>query len=107
MKLDFEIVKAYHDEKAAKTAEQEFQKVFKEKGLPSDVPEIAIKEKEINILDLLIKSKTAPSRAEARRLIEQGGVTIDGEIQKDWRKIVKIKKGEVIRVGKRKFAKID
>ncbi|MFH1575760.1 MAG: tyrosine--tRNA ligase [Candidatus Nealsonbacteria bacterium] len=106
MKLALEIVKAYHDEKAAEMAGQEFQRVFKEKGLPFDIPEILIKEKEINILDLLIRLKIASSKTEARRLIEQGGVAIGSELQKDWRKIVKIKKGEVVRAGKRKFAKI-
>ena len=106
MKLAFEIVAAYHGNQPAEKAGQEFQKVFKDKGLPSDIPEVPIKEQEINLLDLLIRSKMALSKAEARRLIDQGGVAIDGEIQKDWKKVIKIKKGEVIRVGKRKFAKI-
>jgi tyrosyl-tRNA synthetase len=105
-RLASEIVVLYHGKKEALRAAEEFSRVFKEKGLPSDIPEIFVKEKEINILDLLIKIKMTSSRAEARRLVEQGGVAIDGEIQKNWRKIVKIKKGEVIRVGKRKFAKI-
>ena len=106
MKLAFEIVAAYHGNQPAEKAGQEFQKVFKDKGLPSDIPEVPIKEQEINLLDLLIRSKMALSKAGARRLIDQGGVAIDGEIQKDWKKVIKIKKGEVIRVGKRKFAKI-
>ena len=106
MKLALEIVKTYYNKAAAEKAEEEFRKVFKEKGLPSDIPEVPIDEEELDVLDLLIRAKMAPSKAEARRLIAQGGVAIGGETQKDWGKIVKIKKGDVIRVGKRKFAKI-
>ena len=63
-------------------------------------------DKKINILDLLIKSKLVSSKSEAQRLIEQNAVKIDGETQKDWKKIIEIKKGIVIQVGKRKFAEI-
>ncbi|MFH1780881.1 MAG: tyrosine--tRNA ligase [Candidatus Nealsonbacteria bacterium] len=106
MKLALEIVKTYYNEKAAEKAEQEFQRIFKEKGLPSDIPEIFIEEKEMKIIDLLVKTNMASSKVEARRLINQGGVTIGDETQKDWQKTIKIKKGEVLRVGKRKFVKI-
>jgi len=105
-KLAREIVKIYHGEKAALLAEKEFNKVFRDKELPSVLPEVSIKEKELGILDFLIKTKMAPSRAEARRLINQGGVAINDEIQKDWRKVIKIEKGAIVRVGKRKFIKI-
>lgn len=105
-RLAGEIVKIYHGEKAAREAEKEFNRVFKEKGLPSEIPAVSIKGQTIDILNLLVKTKMAPSRTEARRLIIQGGVKIDGEVQKDWQKILKIKKGEIIQVGKRKFAKI-
>jgi tyrosyl-tRNA synthetase len=106
MKLASEVVAAYHGRQAAGKAGQEFQKVFGDKELPSDIPEVPVKEEEVNILDLLIKLEMVSSKAEARRVVEQGGVEIGGEIQKDWKKIIKIKKGEVVRVGKRKFAKI-
>ena len=105
-RLAKEIVSACHGEEAAIKAEQEFNRVFRDKNLPSDIPEVSVEEKEMNILDLLTKVKLAPSKSEAKRLIEQGGVEISGEIQKDWQKIIKIKKGEIIRVGKRKFVKI-
>jgi tyrosyl-tRNA synthetase len=105
-RLASEIVTLYHGKAEAGRAAQEFNRIFREKGLPSDIPEFSVKEKEINILDLLVKLKMAPSRAEARRLVEQGGVAIADEIQKDWKKEIKIKKDEIVRVGKRKFAKI-
>ena len=104
--LAFEITKMYHSQKAAEKAQEEFNKVFKEKELPSKIPEIKIKGESLNILELLMKSKLVNSKSEAKRLIVQKGVKIDGRIQDDWRKIVKIKKEMVIQVGKRKFVKV-
>jgi tyrosyl-tRNA synthetase len=80
--------------------------VFKEKKLPSDIKSVKIKEKEINILDLLVKTKMASSKGEARRTIVQNGVKIDNIVEKDWKKIIGVKSGMVIQVGKRKFIKI-
>lgn len=105
-KLAREIVAVCHNKNAALKAEKEFDHVFKQKELPSNIPIIALKEKEMGLLDLLTKTKLAPSRSEAKRLIEQDGVKIGGEVQADWQKLVKIKKGEVVQVGKRKFLKI-
>jgi len=105
-RLAREIVAIYHGEKIALSAEKEFNRIFRDKKAPSVVPAVSIKESELSLLDLLIKTKMASSKAEARRLVDQGGVAIDSEVQEDWQRIVKIKKGEVIRVGKRKFAKI-
>lgn len=105
-RLGREIVKMYHSEKKAKEAEQEFNRVFKEKRTPSRIPSISIKGKEINVLDLLVKIKLAPSRSEAKRLIIQKGVRINDRTEEDWRKTIKIKKGMIIGVGKRKFIKI-
>ena len=71
------------------------------------MPEAKVKERLLNILDLLVKTKLTSSKAEAKRLVEQGGIGIDGEIQKDWRKKIEIKKGMVIRAGRRRFVKIQ
>lgn len=101
-----EIVNIYHGEKATIGAEKEFNRIFKEKKLPTKIPEIKISESSLLILDLLIKTKLASSKSEAKRLIIQGGVKIDEETQNDWKKNVKIKKGQVVQVGKRKFIKI-
>jgi len=100
------IVALCHSKKLAQGAEKEFNRVFKEKKLPSEIPEIQIREKALNILELLIKTTLTLSKSEAKRLILQKGVKIDGEIQEGWQKTVKIKKGQVIQVGKRKFVKL-
>jgi tyrosyl-tRNA synthetase len=105
-KLAREIVKIYHGEKAAESAEEEFERVFEEKKLPKKISKIAIAEKRINILDLLVKTKMVPSKSEAKRLILQKAVEINGVLKEDWREVLEIKKEMVIKVGKRKFLKI-
>ncbi len=105
-KLAREIVSIYHGKESALSAEKEFNKVFKEKKLPSSVSLIKISQKSLNILELLFKARLVSSKAEAKRLINQKGVKIGNEVQIDWQKQIKIKKGLVIQVGKRKFAKI-
>ncbi len=106
-KLAKEIVKMYHGEKKAKKAEKEFNRIFKEKKLPTKIPEIKIKKKKLPILDLLVKIKLASSKSEAKRLILQKGVKMDNKVQKDWKKEIEIKKGTIVQVGKRKFVKIN
>ena len=106
IKLAREIVKMYYGETAALKAEREFKMVFKEKKLPSKILGVRIKEEKLNILEFLVKTKLVSSKSEAKRLILQKGVKIDGEIQGNWQKIIGIKKGIVIQVGKRRFVKV-
>jgi tyrosyl-tRNA synthetase len=106
-KLAREIVAIYHSKKEAEKAEKEFDKVFKEHKKPGKIPEIKIQKKELLILDLLVKTKMAQSKAEAKRLVEQGGVKINDKKVKNWKEIIKIKSGLVIQVGPRKFIKIS
>ncbi|MBU2545312.1 tyrosine--tRNA ligase [Patescibacteria group bacterium] len=105
-RLAKEIIKIYHGEKEAEKAEKEFNKVFRNKELPSDIPEIKIENQELNILDLLLKTKLVASKAEARRLVEQGAVKIDSKIIKDWQTKIETRPGRVLQIGKRRFAKI-
>lgn len=101
-----EIVKFLYDKEMAERAEQEFERIFKERKLPAKIPEIKIKKKELNILELLVKTNLAPSKSEAKRLVLQKGVKIDGQICGDWRETIKTEAGKIIQVGKRKFLKI-
>ncbi len=105
-RLAREVVAVFHEKRAAQKAEEEFRLVFKERQLPSDMPCFEIKSGEINILDLFVKTKLAVSKSEAKRLLEQGAVTVGDEILKDWQLKVMIKKGLIIKAGKRKFARI-
>lgn len=101
------VVKTYHGEKAADKAEEEFNRVFRSKELPANVPEIKIAKKEISVIDLLIEAGLVSSKSEARRLIEQGGVKIDGMKVAEVSLVVPINsKGLLLQAGKRHFAKI-
>jgi len=105
-RLASEIVGIYYDKKTAEKAEKEFNLVFKEGAQPTDIPETKISDKKILICDFLVKTKMASSKSEAKRLIEQGAIDIDGAVLNDWKKEITPKSGMIIRAGKRKFAKL-
>jgi tyrosyl-tRNA synthetase len=102
------IVKMYYDERAAKEAEEEFDKIFIKKEIPSEIPEYKFDDglKEISILDLMIAVNFATSKSDARRLVVQGGVSIDDKKVDDIAAFVKLDKDIILKVGKRKFIKI-
>tara|TARA_Y100000310_G_scaffold338721_1_gene429236 strand:+ start:699 stop:1883 length:1185 start_codon:yes stop_codon:yes gene_type:complete len=106
VRLAIEIITIYHSKKQALNAQKEFEKVFQKKEKPTDIPEVKIKDKKLPILELLSKTKLVSSKTDAKRLIIQKGVKIQGKTQNDWKKTVEIKKGMTIQVGKRKFVKI-
>ncbi len=103
-----EIVTLYHGTAAATKAASEFNQVHREHKQPTNMPTIKIPagKKSMPITDLLVYAKLAPSKAQARRLVEQGGVKVGGEIVKDWQANVGLKSGLVLQVGSRKFAKL-
>lgn len=105
-KLAKEIVTLYHNKKTAEKAENEFNKVFREKKLPTEISECAIKEEEIFLPKLLHISGVADSVNEAKRLILNKAVEINGIVQTEWKVMIKIKNGDIIRVGKRRNIKI-
>ncbi|MCX6724428.1 MAG: tyrosine--tRNA ligase [Candidatus Staskawiczbacteria bacterium] len=104
--LALEIAKIFFGEKEAKKAEEEFNKVYRDKELPSDMPVFNTNTREYFILDLLCDTRLAPSKNEAKRLVEAGAVDIDDKTEKEWKKSVEIKDGMIIKVGSRKFVKI-
>ncbi|MBL7156076.1 MAG: tyrosine--tRNA ligase [Candidatus Pacebacteria bacterium] len=104
--LGFEIVKLNYGKQKAQKAQMEFERIFKEKKLPTKIPEIIFRKEILNILDILLISGLAQSKSQGKRLILQGGVKIDNEIQKDCKKQIKIKKGMILQIGKRKFIKV-
>jgi len=105
-----EIISIFYDRKKAEEAEKEFEQVFEEKKLPSEIEEIKVEEERMNAQEFLVKLKLASSKGEAKRLIEQGGVRlIKGDnIQEisDWQLEIQIEKGVIVQVGKRNFRKI-
>ena len=103
-----EIVARFHSRDAAKRAEAEFASRFREGEMPADMPEVTVKAPDggIAVAQLLKQANLTPSTSEAQRMIEQGGVKLDGERVSD--KGLKIPAGRsvVAQVGKRKFARI-
>ena len=105
------IVARYHSEEAASEAEAEFERVFAERQLPADMPEVAVSPDlaggpEIDPIKLIRHCGFADSNSQARRLVEQGGVSINGETITDPMAATKIADGDVLRVGKRRFARL-
>ena len=102
------LVEMYHSKEAAIKAEEEFDKIFIKKDVPDEMPEFnipAIKDG-IGIIDLITQVNFAPSKAEARRLVQQGGVSINGNKVLDFKEIISANEPFVLKVGKRRFAKI-
>ena len=100
-----EIVKLYHDEDAAQSAEAHFQTVIVNKDLPEEIP-IAVISESTTILELLETHQLVSSKGEARRLIDQGAVTIDGHSIEDQLEEIKPGAVQIIKVGKRRFLKV-
>jgi len=105
MELAREIVSIFHGDEAAQTAEDHFRTVFQERDLPPDMPEYAI-EGPTNIIDVLAASGLTSSKGEARRLIQQGGVRLDGEKIESIEDVVTVEDEAVLQVGKRKFVRL-
>lgn len=102
MKLALEIVRMYHSKEDADDARDYFIKTFTQKEIPSDMPQF--KPAAYNIILILVESKLVSSKSEARRILDYGGVKIDGKVVKEMNYVVL--SGSVLQKGKIKFLKI-
>jgi tyrosyl-tRNA synthetase len=103
------VITDFHSEADAQAAEEEFNRIFKLKEAPEMVEERVIKAEKIALTQLLIELGVAASKAEARRLIEQGGVSVDGErctIVNEGLLLSPNKPAREIKVGKRRFFRV-
>lgn len=104
--LAFELVKLYYDEAAAVNARDEFDKIFIKKEIPDDIQEIHITDNDKKLIDIIFENNLAESKSNARRLIEQGAVSINGDKINDVN-FTLTESGEfVIKAGKKKFLKV-
>ncbi len=111
MRLAREIVKIYHGEEAAYRAEEEFKRVFQQHDVPGEIPTFKIPEDiwegdMVWLPKLLQRSGICSSTSEARRLVQQGAVRVDGEKFQEPDQRIKPVPGMVIKAGKRKFIRI-
>jgi tyrosyl-tRNA synthetase len=102
------LVEIYYSSEAALQAEREFDNIFVKKGLPDEIAEFAVPadNNSFEILDLIVKVGFAPTKSEARRLVIQGGVTIDNRKINDIKEVIKVDKPLILKVGKRNFIKL-
>ncbi|GAB4460143.1 MAG: tyrosine--tRNA ligase [Anaerolineales bacterium] len=103
MKMAFEITSIFYGEAEAQSAQETFVRMFQKKETPDEMPEYRLQEGQ-TILDVILAAEMASSRSEARRLIDQRGVRLDGEV---------LERGDapfphpgVLQVGKRKFVRV-
>jgi len=100
------VVAQFYDTAAADAAAAEFDKVFAQKQLPDEIPEIAIASAPIMAAKLLLACGLVSTGGEAKRMIKQGGATIDGEKLTDPNAEITPKTGMIVRVGKLRFTRI-
>jgi len=104
-RLASEIVRTYHDKNAAQKAQSEFENIFQKRLKPKGVSQIKIERSQWDIIDFLIEQGLTSSRSEAKRLLDQGAIEIGGQVFKDHQ--VEFKDGQILRVGKKKFVRIE
>lgn len=104
--LAFEIVKIYHGEKNAESAAAEFERVFTKKELPDKITNIILAKGSYDIADLLLKLMLVKSKGEARRLVGECAVKIDGMVVENSQAKIEVASSLVVQVGKRRFARI-
>ena len=110
-RLAREIVTIYHNAEAAYAAEAEFDRVHRDRQLPDDLPEVVISPSSLTdgkiwIAHLMQQAGFAKSSSDARRLVQQGGVRLDGDKITDPTLKVSLQGETVLQVGKRRFAKV-
>ena len=105
MQLAHEIVSIFHGDEAAVRAEEHFKTVFQERALPPDMPEHRLTEA-VNIIDLIRAVGLAGSKRDARRLVEQGGVKLDGKPAGTADVVVTPGETQILQVGRRRFVRL-
>lgn len=105
-RLAAEIVTIYHGADAAAAAGDAWRRIHSARQFPDDAPVVAIPESPLPIVALIVRCGFAASNGEAKRLVEQGGVRLDGEKVDDPRASVALRDGAEFQVGKRHFARL-
>ena len=104
-KLAREIVALYYGEETSLDAEKEFGNIFSKGKIPDDMPETNASEGDL-IVDIMVKNKITASKGEARRLIIQGAVRINGDKISDKDQTLSNEKEQILKAGKRRFLRI-
>jgi len=111
-RLAREIITLYHGAEAAQAADDEFERVHKAHEVPDEMPEVAVPADlcdaagHARITAVLVAAGLAPSSGEAKRLVQQGGVSFDGAKVTDPAQTVLVQTGQVVKVGRNRFARL-
>jgi len=100
------IVAQFYGPAAGEAAAAEFDKVFAQGQLPEDMQEVALPATPIMVKNLLTTCKLVDTSGEAKRMVQQGGVSLDGQKAADPNAEITPRDGMVVQVGKRRFAKL-
>ena len=100
-----EIVELYQGKEEAKLAEDRFRKVFQKGEIPDDIKTVEVNSGDFNLADIVLGNKLVPSKKEFRRLVEQGGVKVNGERISNIDEVSLASKF-IIQIGKKKFIKV-
>ncbi len=108
MQLAHTIVAGFHGEDAAKEASEEFRLVYRDRKAPTDLPEMKLTWGTRPLFAVLTETQLASSRSEAERLIKQGAVEVNGQVEKDVKRTIVLNPGDLLalRVGKKKFLRV-
>ena len=104
-KLAKSIVALYHDNKRAQKAEEHFDNVVVKKGVPDDIPEFNLQNEDL-IVNVIFESGILKSKGEARRMIKQNAVRLDGNVIDDIKTTISPGGVQILKVGKRRFIKV-
>jgi len=99
--LAFRVTSELKDIEGAKSAQEYFESVFQNKSTDTKLDEITVRKEEYNILELITETNLSPSKAQARRLVEQGAIKINDEKVVDWKIQITLTQPLVLKVGKR------
>jgi len=106
-RLAFEIVSQFHSPEDARSAAERFAREVQQRELPAEIPEVPLpRGGDWPVADLLVALKLATSKSDARRLVEQGSVSIDGQRVTDPRAVIPVRPGMIIRGRRRQFARV-
>ncbi|MDD5217415.1 MAG: tyrosine--tRNA ligase [Candidatus Omnitrophica bacterium] len=106
-KLAEQIVALYYSPDEGGKARAEFDQIFKDKGLPDEIPTVVLSRQKMDVVSLLKEADLVTSKGEGRRLVEQGGVKIDQKKVSDPALEVDLGRPVLVQCGKRKFAKVQ
>ena len=104
--LAYTIVKRFHSEEEAKQAKEWWERTFSKREFPEDAPLVELEEDNLKAVDFLLKIGGASSKNEARRIIQGGGLKINGKKITDPNTLIKIENELKVKVGKKKFLRV-